>query len=63
MDSTIDLEEFTCSSDPIETIGFLKGKKVIFAISRRSPFYHAIKEKYNVHEVKREGDTIYFMIN
>ncbi|MEL9969473.1 MAG: hypothetical protein QXR57_03890 [Metallosphaera sp.] len=62
MDSTIDLNDITCSSDPLEAIEFLKGRDVVFTISKDSPFFIFIKNKYTINIISRKGDTIYFTI-
>ncbi|MCG3108389.1 hypothetical protein L3N51_00670 [Metallosphaera sp. J1] len=63
MDSTIDLDNFDCSSNPLEALEYLLGKEVVFSISRNSPFLPIIRTKYKIKEISREGDIIYFKIN
>ncbi|AOL17098.1 hypothetical protein BFU36_10725 [Sulfolobus sp. A20] len=60
----VDLDSFTCSSDPIEAIGFLADKeKVTFKISSNNPYFNDIKGRYNIRIKKIEGEIIYFGIN
>ncbi|BDB98869.1 hypothetical protein [Saccharolobus caldissimus] len=59
----IDLESYTCSSDPIEAIEHLRGKNnIVFKISNKNPYFSIIINKYEIDIIKQEGDIIYFMI-
>ncbi|AWR98802.1 hypothetical protein [Metallosphaera hakonensis] len=63
MDSIIDLDDFNCSSDPLEALEYLSGKGVLFTISKDSPFFPIIRSKFKIREIRREGDTVYFTIS
>ncbi|BBL46635.1 MULTISPECIES: hypothetical protein [Metallosphaera] len=63
MDFTIDLDDFTCSGNPLEALEYLLGREVVFSISRDSPLLPIIRSKYKIKEISREGDIIYFMIS
>ncbi len=63
MERVIDLDSYTCGSDPTEALGFLLGKRgVVFSISLSNPYYEEIKRKYVIEIVKKEGDKVYFSI-
>ncbi|EWG06922.1 MAG: hypothetical protein ASUL_07029 [Candidatus Aramenus sulfurataquae] len=63
MERVVDLDSSTCSSEPLEALGFLLRKKgVVFSISLDNPYYQEIKRKYEIEIVKKEGDKVYFLI-
>ncbi|AKA72648.1 hypothetical protein SULI_01055 [Saccharolobus solfataricus] len=60
---TIDLDSYTCSSDPLEAIEYLfNNNNVIFKIKSANPYFEIIKDRYTINIIKQEGDTIYFII-
>lgn len=62
MTSTIDLDSYTCSSDPLEAIGLLAHINVTFSISRDNPLLQYVFRKYRVEVVGKEGNRILFKI-
>ncbi|AGJ61673.1 Hypothetical Protein SiL_0194 [Sulfolobus islandicus LAL14/1] len=62
MNITIDLDSYTCSSDPLEAIEYLLHNNVIFKINLKNPYFETIKGNYNIDIIKEEGDIIYFIV-
>lgn len=63
MNTIVDLDSYTCSSNPIEAIEYLLNRKILFKISVYNPYFEEIKSKYNINTIKRDGDIIYFTIS
>ncbi|QGA53551.1 hypothetical protein GFS03_02555 [Sulfolobus sp. E5-1-F] len=62
--TTIDLDSYTCSSDPLEAIEYLlNNNNIMFKINLTNPYFEIIKHKYIIKIIKQEGDTIYFIIH
>ncbi|WP_338603529.1 hypothetical protein V6M85_04495 [Sulfolobus tengchongensis] len=60
----IDLDSYTCSSDPTEAVDYLLlNKNVIFKINAKNPYFEEIKTRYRINITRQEGDTIYFTIH
>ncbi|EZQ10822.1 MULTISPECIES: hypothetical protein [Acidianus] len=58
--SMVDLDSFTCGSDPIEAVMYLKNNNVLFVISLNNPYYNEITKLFTIEIKKKEGDRIYF---
>ncbi|MFP3204473.1 MAG: hypothetical protein RXS23_03400 [Metallosphaera yellowstonensis] len=62
MTSTIDLDSYTCSSDPLEALGLVANVDVTFSISKDSPLLSYVFKRYRVEIVRKEGEKILFKI-